>query len=79
LIDAWGATRATVVTYVFPIIGLFLGVAVLREPLTARLVAGTLLIVTGIAIVNRVPAVRSALGAPEAAARSPMGAGRLGE
>ena len=53
LINAWGATRATIVTYVFPIIGLFLGVAVLREPLTAQLVAGTLLIVTGIATATR--------------------------
>ncbi len=59
LINAWGATRATIVTYVFPIIGLFLGVAVLREPLTAQLVAGTLLIVTGIATATRAPAART--------------------
>lgn len=59
LINAWGATRATVVTYVFPVIGLILGVAFLGEPLSARLVTGTLLVVAGIAIVNRAPAGRA--------------------
>ncbi|TMI80424.1 MAG: DMT family transporter [Bacillati bacterium ANGP1] len=59
LINAWGATRATIVTYVFPIFGLFLGVAALREPLTAQLIAGTLLIVTGIATATRVSTART--------------------
>jgi len=64
LIHAWGATRATVVTYVFPVIGLVLGVAFLGEPLNVRLVAGTLLVVSGIAVANRAPAVRPPLSAP---------------
>jgi drug/metabolite transporter (DMT)-like permease len=58
LIQTWGATRATVVTYVFPVIGLLLGVAFLGEALTVRIVAGTLLVVSGIFVANRVPAFR---------------------
>jgi drug/metabolite transporter (DMT)-like permease len=53
LINAWGAARATAVAYIFPVIGLILGVVFLGEPLHARLAAGTLLVVAGIAIVNR--------------------------
>jgi drug/metabolite transporter (DMT)-like permease len=53
LINAWGAARATAVAYVFPVIGLILGVVFLGEPMHARLAAGTLLVVAGIAIVNR--------------------------
>lgn len=53
LIQAWGATRATAVTYVFPIIGLVLGVGFLGEPLSPRLVAGTLLVISGIASASR--------------------------
>ena len=64
LIHAWGATRATVVTYVFPVLGLVLGVAFLGEPLNARLVAGTLLVVSGIVVANRAPALRPPLPAP---------------
>jgi len=64
LIHAWGATRATVVTYMFPVIGLVLGLAFLGEPLNARLVAGTLLVVSGIVVVNRAPALRPPLPAP---------------
>ncbi len=52
LINAWGATRATVVTYVFPVVGLLLGIGVLGEPLDWRLVVGTVLIVGGIVVVN---------------------------
>jgi drug/metabolite transporter (DMT)-like permease len=64
LIHSWGATRATVVTYVFPVIGLVLGVGFLGEPLTPRLVAGTLFIVLGIVIVNRAPSLRPAPTGP---------------
>jgi drug/metabolite transporter (DMT)-like permease len=53
LINTWGAARATAVAYIFPVIGLILGVVFLGEPLHARLAAGTLLVVAGIAIVNR--------------------------
>jgi drug/metabolite transporter (DMT)-like permease len=52
LINAWGATRATLVTYVFPLVGLVLGIVVLGEPTDWRLLAGTAMIVGGIIVVN---------------------------
>ena len=52
LINAWGPTRASLVTYVFPVIGLILGIIFLKEAPDWRLVAGSLLIVAGIVVVN---------------------------
>jgi drug/metabolite transporter (DMT)-like permease len=52
LLNAWGVTRAAVVSYVFPIVGLVLGILVLDEPADWRLFAGTALVAGGIAIVN---------------------------
>lgn len=52
LINAWGPTRASLVTYVFPVIGLILGIIFLHEPADWRLLIGTLLIVGGIGVVN---------------------------
>jgi len=52
LINAWGPTRASLVTYVFPVIGLVLGLIFLNEPADWRLLAGSLLIVAGLAVVN---------------------------
>ncbi len=52
LINAWGPTRASLVTYVFPVIGLILGILFLGEKADWRLVAGSLLIVGGILVVN---------------------------
>lgn len=71
LIQAWGATRATVVTYVYPVIGLLLGVAFLDEALNARVVAGTLLVVSGIVVANRAPALRPS---PPARVSAPIAA-----
>ena len=58
LINAWGATRASVVTYVFPVIGLILGIIFLREIADWRLVVGSLLVVAGIVSVNLKPRFR---------------------
>lgn len=52
LINAWGPTRASLVTYVFPVIGLLLGIVFLSEAADWRLLAGTVLVVAGIAVVN---------------------------
>lgn len=52
LINAWGPTRASLVTYVFPVIGLLLGIVFLSETADWRLLAGTALVVAGIAVVN---------------------------
>jgi len=52
LINAWGPTRASLVTYVFPVIGLILGIIFLNEVADWRLAIGSLLIVGGILVVN---------------------------
>ena len=53
-----GATRASLVTYVIPIVAVVVGVVVLDEAFEARIVVGGVLIIAGIALVNgmaRVP------------------------
>ncbi len=52
LVTRWGATRATLVTYVFPIVGVVLGVAILGESIDLRVVAGVALVAAGIGLVN---------------------------
>ncbi len=47
-----GAFRATMVTYVVPVVGLILGTLILNETLDALLVIGALLIFTGIGVIN---------------------------
>ncbi len=64
LINAWGATRASLVTYVFPVVGLILGLLFLGERLDWALALGSLLIVAGIIVVGRVtPAAPAAVAA----------------
>ena len=66
LLQSVGPTRATLVTYVFPVVGVILGVLFLKETLDEYLVAGALLIVAGIAAVNWKPrAAPAAAGAGE--------------
>lgn len=64
LINAWGATRASLVTYVFPVVGLLLGITVLGEAIDWRLLAGTTMVVGGIVIVNA-RAIATAIAARE--------------
>ena len=52
LINAWGPTRTSMVTYVFPVVGLVLGLVFLHESADWRLLAGSALIVAGILVVN---------------------------
>ena len=52
LINVWGPTRASLVSYLFPVIGLTLGIVFLNEVADWRLFAGLLLVVSGIAVVN---------------------------
>jgi drug/metabolite transporter (DMT)-like permease len=53
LLHAVGATRTATVTYTIPLVGVTLGVVVLGEPLEWSLVAGMVLIVSGVWRVNR--------------------------
>jgi drug/metabolite transporter (DMT)-like permease len=52
LINAWGATRSSLVTYVFPVVGLLLGATLLDEPLRWQLFAGAALVIGGIVLAN---------------------------
>jgi len=52
LIDTWGATRTTLVTYVMPPIGVTLGWLFLEEPVDWKIVLGAALILTAIVAVN---------------------------
>jgi hypothetical protein len=52
LINRWGATRTTAVAYILPVVGIALGVVVANETVDLRVIAGTALIVGGVALVN---------------------------
>lgn len=53
LINAWGSTRSSLITYTMPVIGVALGVSFLGEVLDPRVMLGTLLVVAGVVLVNR--------------------------
>jgi drug/metabolite transporter (DMT)-like permease len=55
LIHEIGPTRATLVTYLFPVGGVLLGVLFLKEQLSWQLVVGTVLIIASLAVVNYRP------------------------
>lgn len=65
--NAWGPTRASLVTYVFPVVGVVLGVVFLNEPLSWNTVLGSALVVGGIIVVNRKPRLTQPVVAPAAA------------
>ena len=52
LINEWGSTRTSVVTYTMPVIGVILGVVFLGETLSLSLILGVGLVLTGIGFVN---------------------------
>lgn len=52
LIHEIGPTRTSMVTYLFPVGGVILGVIFLNETLSWQLLSGTLLIAAGLAVVN---------------------------
>ena len=54
LIAEVGAVKATMVTYILPAVGVFLGWAVLDEGLGWNVLAGLALIIAGIALINEV-------------------------
>jgi drug/metabolite transporter (DMT)-like permease len=57
--NAVGPTRASLVTYVFPVVGVALGIIFLSEPLTWNMIVGSILVVGGIVVVNRRPQVKT--------------------
>jgi drug/metabolite transporter (DMT)-like permease len=50
--NVWGPTRASLVTYVFPVVGVFLGIIFLNEIPDWSMVIGSALVVAGILVVN---------------------------
>ncbi len=62
LLATVGSTRTVLVTYMFPVIGLALGVLFLNEQLDSQLVFGALLVVAGIGVVNWKPKVQQREG-----------------
>jgi drug/metabolite transporter (DMT)-like permease len=53
LIDVTGSVRASLVTYIIPVVGLFLGWAVLDESVGLNTILGAALIIGGVALVLR--------------------------
>lgn len=53
LVHNLGSTRATMVTYTFPVSGLLLGAVFLDEQITPNLIAGGVLVLASLVIVNR--------------------------
>lgn len=52
IVQQFGASRAMMVTYVVPVIGLILGGLILNDPIEPLMIFGALLIFAGIAVVN---------------------------
>jgi drug/metabolite transporter (DMT)-like permease len=52
LLQSWGATRTSLVAYLLPIVGIVAGALVLDEVVDAGVLAGTALIIGGVALVN---------------------------
>ena len=52
LLSRWGATRTALVAYLLPVVGIVLGFLVRREPIDVSLIAGTGLVIAGVALVN---------------------------
>jgi drug/metabolite transporter (DMT)-like permease len=59
LLHEIGPTRTSMVTYLFPVGGVILGVLFLNEQLSWQLLVGTILIVASLAVVNWQPAKKS--------------------
>jgi drug/metabolite transporter (DMT)-like permease len=52
LLSRWGATRTSLVADLLPVVGIVLGYLVLQEPIDLSLIAGTALVIAGVALVN---------------------------
>jgi drug/metabolite transporter (DMT)-like permease len=60
-----GATTASLVTYIIPVVAVLVGIVVLGEPFEWRIVIGGALTAAGIAAVNSAPGRRSSVAAAE--------------
>jgi drug/metabolite transporter (DMT)-like permease len=62
LIHEIGPTRTTMVTYLFPLGGVILGVTFLHEQLTWQLITGAVLIIASLAVASRESTKKSTAG-----------------
>ena len=58
----WGATRTSMVAYLLPVVGIAAGALVMGDPVTPNRIAGTALVIVGIALVSSGPALRRLVG-----------------
>src|SRR5690606_16542077 len=65
LIHEIGPTRTTMVTYLFPLGGVILGVVFLQEQLTWQVIAGAVLIVSSLVVANWEPKSQETSTLPE--------------
>jgi drug/metabolite transporter (DMT)-like permease len=75
LIDEIGPVRAAVITYVNPAVAAALGVAVQRDPFTAAMGLGFLLVILGSAFAARSPTMSTADGRVDVGDDRPPAAG----
>lgn len=68
LLARWGSTRSSMVAYLLPVVGIVAGFLVLGETIDGRVLAGTALIVGGVALVNSPFGQRRLFGRRAAAA-----------
>lgn len=54
ILENWGASRTTLVTYMLPVVGLTLGAIFLHERLDWRILAGSALVISGIGLASLV-------------------------
>lgn len=77
LIEETGATTASMVTYVIPVVAVFLGVVVLSEPVSWNLFAGAGVVIAGVALADgRLTKRPRPTVAPTDGPPTPMPAGR---
>lgn len=55
IIGSWGASRATLVTYVIPVISIALGAIFLGETLEWKVLVGSVLVIAGVVLASRTP------------------------
>jgi len=65
LIHEIGPTRTTMVTYLFPLGGVILGIAILHEQLTWQVIAGAALIIASLAVSNWEPRKQEIIEGPQ--------------
>lgn len=75
ILERWGATRSTLVTYLIPVVAIGLGFLILEERLRPRELLGAVLIIAGVLLVNSRFGQRPLFGRARVGAKAPDAAG----